>query len=54
MNRSIAGGLAFIAVGVVFIALGSSGQRAYLPIGVAFALIGVLFIVRQRRSSGLK
>jgi len=54
MNSSIAGGLAFVAVGVVFIALGSSGQRAYLPIGVTFALIGVFFIVRQRRSRGLK
>jgi hypothetical protein len=41
MNRSTAGGIAFIAVGVAFIALGSSGQRAFLPIGVAFALIGL-------------
>ncbi len=54
MNRSIAGGLAFVAVGVVFIALGSSGQRAYLPIGAAFLLIGFVFIIRQRRSGGVK
>jgi hypothetical protein len=54
MNRSTAGGIAFVVVGVIFIALGSSGQRAYLPIGFAFALIGFLFILRQRRSGGLK
>ena len=49
MNRSIAGGLAFVAVGVLFIGFGLSGQRAYLPIGAAFALIGVVFIARRRR-----
>ena len=54
MNKSIAGGAAFVAVGVVFIAIGSSGQRAFLPISVAFVLIGFMFIVRQRRSGGLK
>jgi drug/metabolite transporter (DMT)-like permease len=50
IGKSTAGGAAFIVVGVVFIAIGSSGQRAFLPIGVAFALIGFIFIVRQRRS----
>jgi LPXTG-motif cell wall-anchored protein len=50
MKRSIAGGLAFLAVGVAFLALGSSGQRAYLPIGLAFIVIGVIFILRRRRS----
>ena len=48
MNRSMAGGLAFVAVGAVFIAFGLSGQRAYLPIGAAFALIGIVFIARRR------
>jgi len=52
MNKSIAGGIAFILAGVVFIILGSGGQRAYLPIGLAFAVIGVIFIVRQRRIGG--
>jgi hypothetical protein len=50
MNRSVARGGAFIAVGVAFIAIGSSGQRAFLPIGLAFVVIGVVFIARQRRS----
>jgi len=54
MNKSIAGGIAFIVVGLFFIILGSGGQRAYLPIGMAFALIGVIFIVRQRRMGRLK
>jgi zinc transporter ZupT len=54
MNKSIAGGIAFIVVGVVFIILGSGGQRAYLPIGLAFAAIGILFIVRQRRTGQLE
>jgi hypothetical protein len=54
MNKSTAGGLAFVAVGVAFIALGSSGQRAFLPIGVAFLLIGFVFTMRQRRSGRTK
>jgi drug/metabolite transporter (DMT)-like permease len=54
MNRSTAGGVAFVVVGVIFIAMGSSGQRAFLPIGGAFALIGIVFIVRQRRSGAIK
>jgi hypothetical protein len=49
MNRSTAGGAAFVTAGVAFIALGSSGQRAFLPIGLAFVVIGVVSIVRQRR-----
>ena len=54
MSRSIAGGMAFVVVGVVFIAIGSSGQRAFIPIGVAFVVIGFIFIARQRRSGSLK
>jgi len=54
MKRSTAGGLAFVAAGIAFIALGSSGQRAYLAIGLAFVLIGFVFFVRQRGPRGLK
>ena len=54
MSKSTAGGAAFIVVGVVFIAIGSSGQRAALPIGLAFTVIGFMFIARQRRSWGPK
>ena len=54
MSKSTSGGAAFVVVGVVFIAIGSSGQRAFLPIGLAFVVIGFMFIARQRRSGGLK
>jgi len=54
MNRSTAGGAVFVVVGVVFIAIGSSGQHAFLPIGLAFMAIGFMFIARQRRSGRLK
>jgi hypothetical protein len=54
MNRSTAGGAAFVVVGVVFIAVGSSGQHAFLPIGLAFVVIGFMLIARQRRSGRLK
>jgi len=49
MKRSAAGGLAFVAVGIAFLVLGSSGSRAFLPIGMAFAAIGILFVARGRR-----
>ena len=51
-SRSIAGGVAFIAAGVAFAVLGGSGPRAYLPIGLALAFIGILFILRNPSSGG--
>jgi hypothetical protein len=36
----------FFAVGIAFIAIGTSVNRAFLPIGVAFMIIG---LVRMRR-----
>jgi hypothetical protein len=50
MSSSTAGGAAFIVVGVVFIAIGSSGQHAFMPIGAAFAVIGFILIARRRRA----
>lgn len=49
MNKSAAGGAAFLVVGVVFLAIGSGGQRAFLPIGMAFIASGIAFIARGRR-----
>jgi len=49
MSSSTAGGSAFVVVGVVFIAIGSSGQRAFMAIGAAFVVIGFIFIARRRR-----
>ena len=54
MNRPGAPGIAFIVIGVVFIAIGSSGQRAFIGVGAAFAVIGLVFLIRQRRAAGLK
>jgi len=45
-------GAVFIALGVVFIAIGSSGQRAFLGVGAAFLVIGVVSLIRLRRSGG--
>jgi len=54
MKNSGAPGIAFLVIGVVFIAIGSSGQRAFIGVGAAFAVIGVVMMVRQRRETGLK
>jgi drug/metabolite transporter (DMT)-like permease len=50
MKKSMAGGIAFILVGVAFMVMAVSGQRTYLPIGAAFVVIGLVFIVRRRRT----
>jgi hypothetical protein len=48
-------GAVFLAIGVVFLAVGSSGQRgAFIAVGAAFIAIGVALLVRQRRGGGLK
>jgi drug/metabolite transporter (DMT)-like permease len=52
MKPTGAPGIAFIVIGVVFIAIGSSGQRAFLGIGAAFIVIGMVSLVRQRRAEG--
>ena len=45
-------GIVFFVLGVVFIAVGSSGQRAFLGIGAAFLVIGLVYMIRQRRADG--
>jgi len=52
--KSRAPGAAFLVIGVVFIAIGSSGQRAFIAIGAAFIAVGVAFLMRQRRTGGPK
>ena len=42
-------GLAFLAIGVAFLAIGATGQRAFLGIGAAFLALGVVLRVRGRR-----
>jgi len=38
----------FVALGIVFIALGVKGQRAFIPIGVVFIVLG-LAIAKAKR-----
>ena len=54
MKRSGAPGIALFVIGVVFIAIGSSGPRALFWVGAAFAVIGLVLSLRQRRAAGLK
>jgi len=53
LKRPSAPGIALIVIGVVFLTIGSSGQRAFLGVGAAFIVIGLVALVRQRRSAGL-
>ncbi len=54
MKSTGAPGIAFLVIGIVFIAIGSSGRSAFVAVGAAFVAIGVVMMVRQRRASGLK
>jgi len=54
MSRPVAPGAMFIILGVVFIVIGSSGQRALLAVGAAFLVIGLVSLARQRRAGGSK
>ena len=38
----------FIMLGIVFIALGISGQRTFIPIGVVFLIVGAVLLRRRR------
>jgi LPXTG-motif cell wall-anchored protein len=40
----------FIALGVVFIALGATGKNAFYAIGIVFLALGFIILVRSRRS----
>lgn len=44
-------GAVFVALGVVFLAVGSSGQRAFLAIGAVFLVLGFALLVRKRRGA---
>ncbi|HWZ86878.1 MAG TPA: hypothetical protein VN032_11795 [Thermoanaerobaculia bacterium] len=45
-------GIALFVVGVVFIAIGSSGNRLLLGVGAAFVAIGLASLARGRRAGG--
>lgn len=39
----------FVTLGIVFIALGISGQQAFLYIGIVFLIIGAVLLRKLRR-----
>ena len=52
MRSGRAVGIPFLTLGITFIALGASGQRAFLGIGVVFLVLGTIFLARQRPGGG--
>jgi len=53
--RSRAPGAVFLVIGIVFLAVGSSGQRtAFIAVGAAFIAVGVALLVRHRLAGGPK
>jgi len=52
MKRAGTPGIIFIALGAAFVAIGISGQRAFLAIGLAFLVVGFVIFFRQRRADG--
>jgi hypothetical protein len=51
MKRQATPGV-FIALGVAFVAIGASGQRAFLGIGAVFLVVGFVILARERRAGG--
>jgi drug/metabolite transporter (DMT)-like permease len=45
-------GIALFVVGVVFIAIGSSGNRVLFGVGAAFVVVGVVALARRRQAGG--
>ena len=40
----------FLVIGIAFVVLGISGQRAFLAIGLAFIVLGLIMAIRMKRS----
>ena len=43
-------GIPFLVIGIAFIALGISGQKAFIAIGIVFMAIGGALLAQQRRA----
>ena len=43
-------GLPFLVIGIALIAIGISGQKAFIAIGVVFMAIGAALLSRERRA----
>jgi hypothetical protein len=44
-------GVAFLAIGIAFGALGMSGQRTFVGVGVAFLVLGIALLARRKAAS---
>jgi hypothetical protein len=42
-------GVTFLVLGIVFIAIGASGQRAFTTIGLVFLVLGIVRLARSGR-----
>lgn len=42
-------GIPFLVIGIAFITLGISGQKAFIAIGIVFMAIAAAMLARQRR-----
>jgi hypothetical protein len=52
--RSRTPGSVFFTIGVIFLAVGSSGQSTFIAVGAAFMAVGVALLVRPPRVRGPK
>ncbi len=43
-------GIPFLVIGIAFIALGISGQKAFIAIGIVFMALGAALLARQKRT----
>ena len=43
-------GIGLMVVGIAFLVLGITGQRAFLAIGPAFIVIGIAILAKARRA----
>jgi len=50
--RSRTPGAVFLTIGTVFLAVGSSGQRAFLAVGSTFMALGLVLLIGPPRVGG--
>jgi hypothetical protein len=41
-------GIPFLVIGIVFLAVGATGRRAFAAIGIVFLVLGIVLLSRQR------
>ena len=49
VKRRTGVGGAFLAIGAALLVIGLSGQRAFVPIGMVFVIIGIAMLARARK-----